>query len=231
MLVITLLPTVTALQRQPITVSITAERASVYLGDSVLLSWRATGVDSIYIAYLGTVAATGSRRISPQRTAMYTAVAERNGRTRTASTRIAVAGTRGGADFPERNDLFSFPLRATNTSRTLPALLARIEDILQDEYYLSVDPYAPSGNGQFVFITTKGFRRDLLDPNNRIIEGRRLAFRIIVETGNVKGGIRYTIATLLERKKRLVTPWKREENAAIAGKEARKLRDRINALK
>lgn len=211
-------------------VTISVSPRTVQVGDSVLLAWRATGVDSIYVSHIGFVAAVGSRRIAPRETTTFHALVERDGRLVSASAKAAVSGSRGGSEFPGRDERFAYPLKVRCHARSLRALLDGITRTLQDGYSMSLDEYPTSRNAEYVIITTRREWSGLLVPSDANIRARRLAFRIRVVTAPTsEREYEYVIETLIERNKKLVRVWKREDNPVIAAREAQRLRDRIGA--
>lgn len=201
---------------------------TVQVGDSALLTWSVVGIDTVYISQLGHVPASGSRWVSPRRSTVYTLVAESNGVALTKSAKLTVSGSRGGSDFPSAGERFYSPLSCDGTLKPLHALQNRILTVLQNRYSLSVQEWSLARGAQYVFLTTKGERADLLDKNDPTIGARRVAFRITLQTASIRGAFHYTIESLIESKKRLINRWKVEESQAMSIREAQRLRDRIN---
>lgn len=72
------------------TASISADPSSVEKGQSATLSWKTTDADSVSLEGLGSVAANGSKVITPSESTTYEIVAKGSGGTADATTRVTV---------------------------------------------------------------------------------------------------------------------------------------------
>ena len=78
----------------PPTVSISARPLFIKRGEEAALSWTSTDADTVTIDQgIGTVAASGSRQVSPTQTTTYIITATGAGGTRTASVKVTVLQT------------------------------------------------------------------------------------------------------------------------------------------
>lgn len=216
--------------QMPPKVTIDVSPRTSQVGDSITVSWRASGADSIYISHIGYVPAVGTRRVVPRESTTFYALAEHDGRAVIASAKATVGGSRGGSEFPGRDEPFGNPLKVTCRARSLRGLLKGVTVTLQDGYSMSLDEYPASRNSEYVIITTRREWPGLLVPPDPNIRARRLAFRIrALTTPTPEREYVFVIETLIERNKKLVRGWKQENNPVIAMREALRLRDRIGA--
>ncbi len=215
-------------RQKPPNVTINVAPRTSQVGDSITVSWRASGADSIYISHIGYVPAVGTRRVALRASTTFYALAEHDSRAVIASAKATVAGSRGGSEFPGRNEAFGNPLKVICRARSLRGLLNGVTVTLQEGYSMSLDEYPASRNSEYVFITTRREWPGLLVPSDPNVRARRLAFRVRVVTHPTpEREYEYVIETLIERNKKLVRPWKQENNPVIAMREAQRLRDRI----
>lgn len=74
------------------TIVLTAQPASISSGSSTTLSWNASNATSVTISGLGTLAASGSKQVSPSSTTTYTATATGPGGSASATAVVTVTG-------------------------------------------------------------------------------------------------------------------------------------------
>jgi peptidoglycan-associated lipoprotein len=90
------------------TATLAANPAVIQQGQSTVLSWQTTNSSEITIAGLGTVAASGSRTLTPSTSTTYTLMANGPGGTKDASARVTVnEKTATMAPSPTDEELFS----------------------------------------------------------------------------------------------------------------------------
>jgi peptidoglycan-associated lipoprotein len=94
------------------TATLAANPAVIQQGQSTVLSWQTTNSSEITIAGLGTVAASGSRTLTPSTSTTYTLMAKGAGGTKDASARVTVnEKTASMAPSPTDEELFSKNIR------------------------------------------------------------------------------------------------------------------------
>ncbi len=95
------------------TAALSASPDIISQGQSTQLTWQTTNADQINIEGLGTVAASGSRTVSPTSSITYTLMAKGPGGTRDASTRVTVNPMRAmeSTPAPSEADLFAKNVR------------------------------------------------------------------------------------------------------------------------
>jgi len=205
-----------------------ASSSVVRPGESVLLTWEGDPtLTSVYVSGVGLVDRNGMRTVRLRESTAYTLVAESPLGVRTDTVTIRVDGGRGSSQFPQEDDpRFSFPV--TSKVQTLPytQLLARIENVLQDDLKFSVRPLPIPGSGMR-FITTLSLRSELVRPEETKIGGRRLAYRVDVEPAAGTNALRYTIHTLVEFRRKLEQTWRVDEDENIHRQSADVLRRRV----
>lgn len=216
--------------RQRITLSV--RPSVIQVGDSATLTWSATGFDSIYISHIGLVPAVGSRVVAPKETMRFTALAEGRRGLMIRSVKLSVVGTRGGGEFPAYDARFFYPLSAQAVGRPLDRLADHVLHVFQEVYDTAADDFLLRRQDQHVFITVRRDRPDLLDPRDRSIGGRRIAYRVVINTTEyAPRSYNYRIETLLEYRRRAERKWRVEDNPAVAIREAQRLREWINSAK
>jgi len=79
----------------PVIASFTATPASISAGQSSTLQWSVTNADSVSISSIGTVAASGSRSVTPAATTVYTLTATNASGSATRTATVTVTGSTG----------------------------------------------------------------------------------------------------------------------------------------
>ena len=112
------------------TATMSVSRAEITKGDSTVLSWSTSNASAVNIDGLGTVAATGSRTLSPSDSTTYNLVAKGPGGEANASARVTV----------------NMPVAKAEPNPTLAALFAaNVKDI-----YFDYDKYGVRASDQSV---------------------------------------------------------------------------------
>ena len=90
------------------TATLAANPSVIQQGQSTTLAWQTTNANDITIPGLGTLAASGSRTVTPSESTTYTLLARGSGGTKDASARVTVnARIASAAASPADEDLFS----------------------------------------------------------------------------------------------------------------------------
>lgn len=90
------------------TATLAANPSVIQQGQSTTLAWQTTNANDITIPGLGTLAASGSRTVTPSESTTYTLLARGSGGTKDASARVTVnAKIASAAASPADEDLFS----------------------------------------------------------------------------------------------------------------------------
>jgi peptidoglycan-associated lipoprotein len=89
------------------TATLAANPSVVHQGQPTELTWNTTDATDVTIAGLGTLPASGSRRVTPEVSTSYTLVAKGPGGTQDATARVTVNPTISKAHSPSDEDLFS----------------------------------------------------------------------------------------------------------------------------
>ena len=185
-----------------------AERTTILGGDSTLLTWDCAGFDSVFISGLGAVSPVGQRYAAPQRSTTYVLIAERADSLARLEVTVTVTDAKGeGPEFPELES-YQLPFTYDAVSRSLPALLDRIHDALQDSQRFSVREVRV---GEVMIFTTNRQLRSLVAPDDRGIAARRIAFRVDVPPrASGTPALRFQIQSLVEYRRRGEETWRRQ---------------------
>lgn len=163
---------------QELGVSFTSDKQKIKPNETVTLSWKVQGADSIFISGVGSVPREGNKEITLTDTTEFTMVVEGWGVASVTKLKIIVEGGRGPNDYPKDLNVFRFPITFKRSVAWRGDALGQIHTILQDRMKFSVDEHA-SGD-DFVFLTNISQRDELVDPSENRIRFRTLSYLVTV---------------------------------------------------
>lgn len=190
---------------------LSADRSSIDAGEQVTLSWAAPSADPLYLSHVGSVAASGTRSVSPPETTTYVLVLDDPAGVRAATTKVAVGGRKGDGEFPADQGRFKYPL-VIKSKTPLVKLLDQVHRALQDQMKFSVREFQADGH-QMVFLTSLSKRSELVKNGEDRIGARRISY--LVEVDKEQGQTRLTIRALIEYQRRIESTWRTEDEEAL----------------
>jgi len=218
-----LLFTTSALFAQPLDVRIDIEPDTIMVGQSARLDWEASAADRIYLAYYGLAPLVGALTVSPERTTVYTIVAEKNGTTFSEAVTLLVEDGPGGAGLPPEN-IFQYSQNFPFLMPSLVRFLGHVRKVLQEEYGFQLEEFKDRRTGHYVFYGPPTTQADLVQKSERRIGARRLTLMIkVFPLPDQSRKWSYTVNALIEYRRRIERTWRIEQNQAIYQQEIEKL--------
>lgn len=208
------------------------ERKSQKCGESGLLKWSIPTANNVYIIGLGSVASQGEMRVNPTTTRKYTLLADTPSGSLQSEAEFVIASScsRGPEEYPQV-ERFRNRLRFDRPISSLPRFLSGIHGVLQNTLGFAVDEFSDS-TSQFVFVTTLNQRGDLVRKDETNIGARRLSYLVTVKMEKDEPrSMSYTIATLIEYRRRIESTWRTENDSELHHEQAENLRRLIDSIK
>ena len=187
-----------------------ADCDSVSYGKSCTLSWDAAGRDA-YIFGLGKVGSSGTAKVSPESSTIYTLITEEGNSVSFDSVRINVEGLKGGGDFPSPDDFN--PILQEQKKVEYFQFLDRVQGVLQgDSFHVhgSSLPHDPT----FLLYTDWAPQPNLLRPGDKGIRGRRVAYGVLTRKQSNSSVVFY-VQALVKYQRMGESDWRDETDKSV----------------
>ena len=211
--------------------SFSLDRKSQQCGEAGLLKWHIPEASKVYITGLGSVATQGEKLVNPTETRKYLLLADTpsGGVQQEVEFLISSSCGKGPEEYPNINR-FQNSLRFEKDVSSLPQFLERVHGALQNSLGFAVNEFSNEAS-QFVFLTTLIQRGNLVRPGETKIGARRLSYLVIVKKVKDKPlTMNYTIATLIEFRRRIESTWYQEHDSDLHREQAERLRQLIHSI-
>jgi hypothetical protein len=193
-------------------IEFTADPLSIGAGEKTMVTWNVEKTKSAYLSVFGGVAPRGSRELSLIHSTNVNLVSTVEGIIQTKTIRIVVTGSKGSSDFPS-DEKFRFPLSGLRENILMEDFLAEVHQILQDDMRFSVSETKVKEQ-PYAFVTNLSERNSLVQPEERGIRARRIAYMVRVRPDEDRSKrLWFEVATYIEYQRRVESIWRPDSDA------------------